>query len=465
MSFAMPTVPNSLSLRVLLAYVIGVTLSILLIILAALVLTTYRSDLLLKEDLAEYTRDLVGAVRFDSRGVPNGLAASEDGDRWIYESLKEETAYRVLDESGRPVLVSAAGEGFWPPVESLRLVPGSFDFERQGVRMQSVVEAFEHGGKTWYFQFAASTRMVGFIYQEFTLPFMGAGVVIFSVVLLVVFGICAYVTLGYTLRPVRKLSESAASISPRALHARLRTEELPSELAPLVHSFNHTLDRLEHAYRAQQEFLAKAAHELKTPLALIRAQVELRGADEDRDALLGDIGHMTRQVQQLLLLAEASEVQNYDFADTDVQEVARDVVAYLQRMATAAQVQVTFSGSASVTHWHADRGALFTLLKNLLENAIQHAPRGSEVRVEADTGSVTVRDSGPGVDPQHMAQMFSRFWRGAHRRDQGAGLGLAICQEIALAHGWTLSAHGADPGLLLRLSVPGGRTESGLRPA
>jgi signal transduction histidine kinase len=334
-------------------------------------------------------------------------------------------------------------------------VSGSFNFERGGVRMHSVIEPFEHGGRTWYFQFAASTRMLDFIYQEFTLPFMGAGVVIFSVVLLVVFGICAYVTLGYTLRPLRKLSESATSISPRTLHARLRTEAVPYEIAPLVHSFNRALDRLEHGYRVQQEFLATAAHELKTPLALIRAQVELREESDDRDSLLGDVEHMTRQVQQLLLLAEASEVQNYGFAIIDVQEVAQDVVAYLQRMAEAAHVHVTYFGSASVARWQADRSALFTLLKNLLENAIQHAPRGTEVRLEVDTATVTVRDLGPGVDPQQLSEIFSRFWRGAHRRDQGAGLGLAICREIALAHGWELSAHKADPGLLLCLSVPG----------
>jgi len=452
MSFVKPAVPNSLSLRVLLAYVVGVTLSILLMILVALVLTTYRSDLLLNADMAEYTRDLVEVVQFDGMGVPNGLA---EDDKWIYESLKEETAYRVLDESGSTVLVSAAGEGFWSPAESRRLVPGSFNFERRGVRMHSIIEPFEHAGRTWYVQFAVSTRMLGFLYQEFTLPFMGVGVVIFSVVLLVVFGICAYVTLGYTLRPLRKLSESATSISPRTLHARLRTEAVPFEIAPLVHSFNRALDRLERGYRVQQEFLATAAHELKTPLALIRAQVELRGESEDRDVLLGDVEHMTRQVQQLLLLAEASEAQNYGFAAIDVQEVAHDVVAHLQRMAEAAHAHVTFFGSASGARWRADRGALFTLLKNLLENAIQHAPRGTEVRVEVDAETVTVRDSGPGVDPQQLSQMFSRFWRGPHRRDQGAGLGLAICREIALAHGWVLSAHRADPGLLLRLSVAG----------
>ena len=96
----------------------------------------------------------------------------------------------------------------------------------------------------------------------------------------------------------------------------------------------------------------------------------------------------------------------------------------------------------------------FTLFKNILENAIQHAPRDTEVRVEIDSSTASVRDWGSGVTQEQLSHIFSRFWRGAHRRDHGAGLGLTICHEIAIAHGWTLSAHRADPGLRLQLSLP-----------
>ncbi|GGX19318.1 histidine kinase [Pigmentiphaga litoralis] len=452
MSFVKPAWLNSLSLKVLFAYIVGVILSILLVVLGAFLLTTFHRDFLLKKDLAQHTRDLADAVRFDNKGIPIGLGADHDSDQWIYQSLNQETAYRVLDESGRLVLVSAAGEEFWPPSEAWRPGRNTLSFERSGIQMHSFIEPIEHHGRTWYLQFATSTRLMNFMYQEFTLPFMGAGVALFSLVLLFVFGVCAYVTLGYTLRPLRELSESAASISPRVLHARLRTAAVPREIAPLVDSFNHALNRLERGYRLQQEFLATAAHELKTPLALIRAQVELGEDSDDRVSLLGDVEHMTRQVQQLLLLAEASEVQNYNFAQVDVQEAVEEVITYLQRMAVTADVRVTLVGEAFGARWQADRGALFTLLKNLLENAIQHAPQDTEVQVDVGPTVVTVRDWGPGAKPEQLPQLFSRFWRGAHRRDHGAGLGLAICQEIALAHGWALSAHSATPGLLLRLT-------------
>lgn len=107
--------------------------------------------------------------------------------------------------------------------------------------------------------------------------------------------------------------------------------------------------------------------------------------------------------------------------------------------------------------WKADRGALFTLLKNLLENVIQHAPAGTAVSVDIQSDMVTVRDCGPGVDAAQLPLLFERFWRGAHRRDHGAGLGLAICQEIALTHGWRLTAERAEPGLRFRLAIEAAR--------
>ena len=258
-------------------------------------------------------------------------------------------------------------------------------------------------------------------------------------------------TLKYAFKPLRDISNAAADISPRSLHARLTADAVPNEIAPLVDSFNKVLERLEHGYRVQQEFLATAAHELKTPLALIRAQIELMDHSNGRKSLLNDVEHMTRQVHQLLHLAEASEIQSYRFATVNIREVAREAMNYLQRMADTADVKLVMSGDTE-SHWLADRGALFTLLKNLLENAIQHAPHCSEIHIEVSSDTLTLRDWGPGVDEEQLAQLFVRFWRGAHRRDHGAGLGLAICLEIATAHSWTLAVQRAEPGLLFRLS-------------
>jgi signal transduction histidine kinase len=105
----------------------------------------------------------------------------------------------------------------------------------------------------------------------------------------------------------------------------------------------------------------------------------------------------------------------------------------------------------------ADRGALFMLLKNLVENAIQHSPIGSVVAVSVDADHLCVRDEGPGIAASELPKLFTRFWRGPMRRNEGAGLGLSICEEIAAAHKWKLAArstgHEAEFILIFRVNT------------
>jgi len=446
---------SSLGLKVLAAYVVGALLSIALAVVAAVWMVQH--DVLADLELRERAGTLASKIKFDANGTPIELDVREDDLDWLYDSLPHETAYRVLDAMGNVVLVSRAGDAFWPPGgNGPRLDRDSFVFERNGATLYGATEPFEHQGRQWYLQFATSERLMKLIQHKFALPYMGTGIGIFSAVLIVAFGLCAYIALRYALKPLRGISDAAAAISPRSLHERLQAEAMPAEIRPLVDSFNRVLERLEIGYRLQQEFLGNAAHELKTPLALIRAQIELKEDGENNRDLLNDVEYMTRQVQQLLLLAEASEAHNYKIATVRVQEIAYEVVFYLQRMAESADVCLTVSAAAGDVKWQADRGALFTLLKNLLENAIQHAPAKTVVSLDIHNDTVTVRDCGPGVDRAQLPQLFERFWRGAHRRDHGAGLGLAICQEIAMAHGWRLTAEQAEPGLRFRLSNEAG---------
>lgn len=464
MRFAKVTWLNSLSAKILLAYVVGTILSIVLIVATAVAIVYYQGDAVSGFDVADTTRSFADDLRFDRDGKPVGLLGGSSGQdppsdiddrdlRGLYQSLKGEAAYRVLDASGTVALSSATGVTIWPESGAARMLqPGRFEFEHEGVAMIAATEVVQREGQTWYVQFAVSKRFLHLAYGAFVLPFTLAGVTLFSLVLLFVFGPCVYFALRYALKPVRAISDAAAGISPRSLHARLPTQGVPREIAPLVDGFNRVLERVEQGYRVQQDFLATAAHELKTPLALVRAQVELSLESAQREVLLGDVEHMSRQVQQLLHLAEASEVQNYRPTEVDMHEAVRQTADFLRRMADAAGVRFELPGQDKSVFWMADRGALFTLLKNLLENAVQHAPPDTVVRAEVDATSVTIRDWGPGVPPDQMSNIFVRFWRGAHRRDQGAGLGMSICQEIAQAHGWTLTAGPARPGLRVVLA-------------
>jgi len=443
---------NSIRLKVVMSFIAGTLLSVVLIVLV--VALALQSDVLARMDMSDMAEELSSKIALDRDGKPYLESEDHPDIEWAFDSLGREVAYRVVDGAGNVALLSDAGRRFWPDGLLPRGAgPERFDFERDGVVFFAATEPIAASGDTWFLQVAVSNRMMHLLHRV-AVPLVGAGIALFTLVLLVAFGLCTWITLRYTLRPLQDVSASAAGISLHSMHARLRADAVPGEIAPLVDSFNRVLERLEQAYRAQQEFLANAAHELKTPLAMIRAQVELGVEGEaDRAALLKDVAYMSRQVQQLLLLAEASEATNYEFGTVRVSEVADEAIAYLQRMAEAGDVKLAVSTVDDDLEWRADHGALFTLLKNLLENAIEHAPAGSRVSVEIAADGLCVRDHGPGVEPAQLALLFERFWRGPHRRDLGAGLGLSICQEVARAHGWRLIAERAEPGLRFTLSA------------
>jgi signal transduction histidine kinase len=273
----------------------------------------------------------------------------------------------------------------------------------------------------------------------------------FALASVVLFTIAVYFTLRKVLMPLRETSAAAARIDARNISKRLSTRNLPIEFLPVVDAFNLTLDRLERGYIVQRAFLAGAAHELKTPLALIRAQIDM-GGTADREVLLHDLDLMARQVNQLLHLAEASETQNYVFESVDVAAVAEDVVDYLRRLAELREVHADVRCTPEIPALRADRGALFMLLKNLVENAIQHSPVGGVVAVTVDADHLCIRDEGPGITVGELPKLFTRFWRGPARRNEGAGLGLSICKEIAAAHNWELAARSAGHGAEFVLS-------------
>ncbi|HEY0923752.1 histidine kinase dimerization/phospho-acceptor domain-containing protein, partial [Rheinheimera pacifica] len=298
---------NSISFKVLLAFVLGMVLSVSLIALVLVTALVFKNSIFAELEVDHASQRLAEHLQFNTEGIPVRIGFNDDY-RWLFESLAQEVAYRVLDQSGTVIFHSAAGPAFWSAADiSQPPATGSFEFKSDGILMDAATGSVKHGGQNWFVQIAVSRRFIYFAHEVFGLAFLGKGLFVLSLVLSVVFGACAHFTLRHTLKPLRQLSEAAALISPRSLQARLNNNNVPTEIAPMVNSFNQALERLEHGYRVQQEFLATAAHELKTPLALIRAQLELMPQTEQRNWLLHDVSYMSRQVQQLLLLAEASE--------------------------------------------------------------------------------------------------------------------------------------------------------------
>lgn len=439
-----PLRQTSLSFRLLATAAVVLTFISGALVLTIALLLHWGPEALVTHELERNARHAIDGLHYDSAGTPDRIKLNYKMQT-VYDVLKSDAVYRILDRQGGILLSSdhadsayvADGQLFDPERTRLRLV-------RKGEALQVLTKPFTHGGQQFYVQIMRSERMHRVLLGsdgERTQKIAIAG----ALIAMFLFSLIVVATLHYVLKPLRNAAAAAAKIQLDNLATRLPVAGIPSELVPLFNAFNLALQRLDDGYRVQREFLATAAHELKTPLALIRGQVEL---DEpgDRAGLLRDLDHMARQVHQLLHLAELSERQNYAIETLDANEVAVEAAAQLERLAQRRDVRVVNAGHDEAIIINADRGALFVLMRNLIENAIHHAPAGSAVDVAVSRQGISVRDYGIGISADAMPQLFKRFWRGAHRRDEGAGLGLSICEEIAHAHGWTLQAGNVHPG-------------------
>jgi len=252
--------------------------------------------------------------------------------------------------------------------------------------------------------------------------------------------------------------------------APLDTREVPVELLPLVHTLNDLLRRLEHAFAAQRNFVADAAHELRSPVTALQLQVQLleRSTDPSTQAaataeLSAGIARTRHLIEQLLFLshaaAEDGERNPLQRERVRLDELARAVVVRLSPQAELRQIDLgaDVACEASV---EGDRLQLEILLSNLVDNALRYTPRGGivDVRVDVIDGAPTLRviDTGPGVPQAERQRVFDRFYRSPQAlvlSEIGSGLGLAIVKAIADRHGAVVSLHAGRDGAGLEARV------------
>jgi two-component system sensor histidine kinase QseC len=451
MHFAFSSLLRSLAVQLLCTYVAALMLTVGSIAGVIWFGSSQVAGVTSQVQLRKLAEMIEAGIRFDSAGVPVSIESLPSDLSWVFHDFAADVKYRILDRSG-DVMVSSEAHAvvLAPPGQPFDSTLSSFTLSSGGETLLVRTEPVMHGTRTYYVQVAISTRFSAFV-RAVTARIRLTDTLKFALASVVLVTVAVYFTLRRVLKPLRATSAAAAGIDARNISKRLSTQNLPIEFLPVVEAFNLTLDRLEKGYNVQRSFLADAAHELKTPLALIRAQIDM-GGTTDRDVLLHDLDFMARQVNQLLHLAEASETQNYVFESVEVTAVVEDVADYLRRLAERREVYVDIRCGPRTVVLDADKGALFMLLKNLMENAIQHSPVGGIVGVTVDNDHLYIRDEGPGIAADELPKLFRRFWRGPMRRNEGAGLGLSICAEIAAAHKWEVTARSTGGGAGFELS-------------
>jgi len=264
------------------------------------------------------------------------------------------------------------------------------------------------------------------------------------------------------LRPLDRLAREVGQREPDNL-AALNATSAPREAVPLIERLNRLFVRIDASMQKERRFTADAAHELRTPVAAIKAQAQVaRAATAEAErihaldnAILG-CDRAAHLIEQLLTLARVDTLDRGVTEPCQLRDIAAETIAALAPAALekGVRLELLAGNNAEV---RGNPGLLRVLLRNLLDNAVKHTPPGTSVQVdithEPGTACLSVSDNGPGIPEQERAKVLERFYRPLGMQASGSGLGLSIVKRIAEVHDATLQIQPVNEGRGLRVTV------------
>lgn len=252
-------------------------------------------------------------------------------------------------------------------------------------------------------------------------------------------------TIRRSLRTFRTVASSAANINLDRPGSLLHTADLPTELRPLVDSFNQALSRIWEASSARDRFLGDAAHELRMPMAVLRTRLSGLPHGADKLRLLSDMARLENIAEQLLDLQRLSR-RVVPRTTIDLLALCEALAAEVAPVVLDEGYAFSFRGDGEPVFIQGDAAALERMLKNLLHNAVTHGGHRGEIVFQVHrSGRVTVTDSGPGVSVEERERIFSPFYR-LDTSVNGSGLGLHLANEVAALHGGRIRVSDSPSG-------------------
>ena len=265
---------------------------------------------------------------------------------------------------------------------------------------------------------------------------------------------------GYTLargalRPIEKITHTAADIEASDLTQRIGVHGEPAEVQHLAETFDAMLARLENAFGQQRNFVMDVSHELRTPLTGLRGNIDVMLMDKTLDTdtraqlekMSSEVGRLIRLTSNLLYLAHAEAGRDIARWPIRLDDLCLEVIPQARGLRTDVELSLDCEEQVVVS---GDRDLLKQLVLNLVDNAVRYSPEGGEVVVSleqrGEAVELTVSDQGPGIPEQQLERIFERFYQGSDSESRtvgGLGIGLAISRWIAQAHGGEIRAENA----------------------
>jgi heavy metal sensor kinase len=412
--------------------------------------------------LVRYTEDSSGNVYFDDSLVPPSIDPSHAD---LFAVWTEKSGLLVRSRSWPQDLdISPAGKDHW-----------RFKWEHvhyRGLRVFRVPVLDREEGASFHPQTLTVVYAAPLIQLDQQVKAAGLYIAAWSALLLAVTVLLALWGIRRGLLPLQQLAERAALVSSHDWELHVPEEaKRTAELRPLLQSMTHMLARLERSFVQQKEFLGNAAHELKTPLAVVKSTLQSllqrpRSAEEYQKGLehcLEDLQRLEQLLQWMLRLARAEQwahgALRRDLQVIDVTATCEEAVERVRHLAAERGMTIRLAKNGQVP-LRADPEDLQLVWSNLLENAVRYSPEGGlvEMKVASANGGpaqVIVEDHGPGIPADELPHIFERFYRGDPSRNRatgGFGLGLAIAKALVEAYGGKITAD-STPGEGARMTV------------